>query len=164
MWFKWFISDPFPSWKFSANQLLICQMKETMYIWYINIILQILLFVYYLYNTGGNSTPNDPVLPCCGNKQSDHHAPSCHCGGEVHDRLFSMKDVSEHCESRSCWVVVNNVVYDLTDFIYDVSAQLTQLYSTCTRIYTCSIHWHIGQQYDHELNADFCYYDDVLVD
>ena len=65
---------------------------------------------------------SDSVLPCCGNKEHESHAVTCHAGKDVqvYERLFSMKEVSRHCDSQSCWVVVDNVVYDLTEFQYEV--------------------------------------------
>lgn len=65
---------------------------------------------------------SDSVTPCCGSSVGGAHAIACHCRQEAADTLYSMKEVSYHCDTQSCWVVVENAVYDLTDFIYDVSA------------------------------------------
>ena len=34
-------------------------------------------------------------------------------------RLFSLKEVAQHCTADSCWMVIKDKVYDLTDFIHD---------------------------------------------
>lgn len=71
------------------------------------------------------SGKSDRVLPCCGNKETEAHAVTCHAGKdvEIFERLFSMKEVAHHCDPQSCWVVVDNVVYDLTEFQYEVRTQ-----------------------------------------
>ncbi|XP_067937537.1 cytochrome b5-like [Watersipora subatra] len=61
---------------------------------------------------------SDVVLPR-GEDKSKVEEVSCQCRQEVQEKLFSMKEVSRHCDSMSCWVVVDNAVYDLTEFQYD---------------------------------------------
>ena len=63
----------------------------------------------------------DVVALHSGNETTDIQPVNRHCASEVHERLFSTKEVAKHCEIQSCWVIIHNVVYDLTDFIYDVS-------------------------------------------
>ena len=33
---------------------------------------------------------------------------------------FTMREVSMHSESRSCWIVLFDFVYDVTDFLHEV--------------------------------------------
>ncbi|XP_048731592.1 uncharacterized protein LOC125648577 [Ostrea edulis] len=34
-------------------------------------------------------------------------------------REFSLADVSEHCDIRSCWIIISDKVYDVTNFIHE---------------------------------------------
>lgn len=38
-------------------------------------------------------------------------------GKPLHLPQYSLKDVASHCTIDSCWMVVNDKVYDFTDFI-----------------------------------------------
>ncbi|XP_046552939.1 cytochrome b5-like isoform X3 [Haliotis rubra] len=31
--------------------------------------------------------------------------------------MYSLKDVAHHCDLESCWIVVSDLVYDVTNFI-----------------------------------------------
>ena len=35
--------------------------------------------------------------------------------------FFTMSDVSDHCELSDCWIVLWDKVYDLTEFVREVS-------------------------------------------
>jgi cytochrome b involved in lipid metabolism len=34
---------------------------------------------------------------------------------------YTLSEVSEHCHLNDCWIVVYDRVYDVTDFLYEVS-------------------------------------------
>ena len=34
--------------------------------------------------------------------------------------LYTLKDVSSHWDSRSCWIVFYDFVYDVTEFLWEV--------------------------------------------
>mgnify|MGYP001792791411 CR=1 FL=1 len=42
------------------------------------------------------------------------------CGAEASEELFSMTEVANHCDHNSCWVVIDNIVYDITKFLDEV--------------------------------------------
>jgi len=44
-------------------------------------------------------------------------SPRASCGGENVVPAYSRSEVSYHCDSDSCWIVVNNKVYDVTRFL-----------------------------------------------
>ena len=35
-------------------------------------------------------------------------------------KQFTLKDVSAHCTETDCWMVIRDLVYDLTDFLREV--------------------------------------------
>lgn len=35
-------------------------------------------------------------------------------------RLFSLQDVSQHSDGNSCWIVIDDGVYDVTNFLAEV--------------------------------------------
>jgi cytochrome b involved in lipid metabolism len=35
-------------------------------------------------------------------------------------KQFTLKDVSAHCSETDCWMVIKDLVYDLTDFLREV--------------------------------------------
>ena len=35
--------------------------------------------------------------------------------------LYSMTEVSDHCDLRACWIVLWDKVYDVTEFVKEVS-------------------------------------------
>lgn len=43
-------------------------------------------------------------------------------GGEIKScvPLFTLKEVAQHCDLESCWIVVSDLVYDVTNFIREV--------------------------------------------
>ena len=35
-------------------------------------------------------------------------------------KIFSLEEVSFHADQNSCWIVIENGVYDMTDFVGEV--------------------------------------------
>ncbi len=57
--------------------------------------------------------------------------------GESEEKTFSWEEVNEHNNSESLWLVVHDVVYDLTKFMEEVRACYPALVITIH--YLCSI-------------------------
>lgn len=36
-------------------------------------------------------------------------------------KQFTLKEVSAHCTENDCWMVIKDLVYDLTDFMREVN-------------------------------------------
>lgn len=49
----------------------------------------------------------------------EHNVTSLYCQ-EKYEKLFSMQEVAAHCEPDSLWIVVDNIVYDVTQFSFEV--------------------------------------------
>ncbi len=47
-------------------------------------------------------------------------------GGEGLLQEYTMEEVSMHSDSKSCWIVIYDYVYDVTDFLHEVSAELVE--------------------------------------
>jgi len=43
---------------------------------------------------------------------------------------FTKKDVAKHNTSESCWIIIHNKVYDVTDFLNDVRYRLYSYYES----------------------------------
>lgn len=37
------------------------------------------------------------------------------------EKLFKMEDVKKHNDAKSTWIVIHNAVYDVTEFLNEVS-------------------------------------------
>jgi L-lactate dehydrogenase (cytochrome) len=33
------------------------------------------------------------------------------------ESIVAVEEIKKHCEEKDCWIVVNDVVWDITDFI-----------------------------------------------
>ena len=42
-------------------------------------------------------------------------------------KLYTLKDVSAHCTEMDCWMVIRDLVYDLTDFLREVCSPITSI-------------------------------------
>ena len=42
-------------------------------------------------------------------------------------KLYSFKDVQCHCTYNSCWIVITNQVYDVTNFLEEVSGHVDKI-------------------------------------
>ena len=42
-------------------------------------------------------------------------------------KLLSFKEVQRHCTAPSCWIVIDNQVYDITQFLEEVSTLSDQV-------------------------------------
>jgi hypothetical protein len=48
-------------------------------------------------------------------------------------KQFTLKDVSAHCTETDCWMVIRDLVYDLTDFLHEVSIDMPAKNVRCLR-------------------------------
>ena len=62
------------------------------------------------------------VSPWSVETKSNKWAPKIEPGTpEAKDRVISLAEVSLHDTQKDCWVVIYDRVYDITDFLYEVS-------------------------------------------
>ena len=47
---------------------------------------------------------------------------------------YTLEEVGTHCTKRSCWIIVHNKVYDVTDFMDEV--RINNVTAAATIIYT----------------------------
>ncbi|XP_033754082.1 cytochrome b5-like [Pecten maximus] len=51
--------------------------------------------------------------------RQDTSAISCGSHIEASTSLYSLKEVADHCDTESCWIVIHDKVYDVTHFIHE---------------------------------------------
>lgn len=45
------------------------------------------------------------------------------------ENVYSMKEVSQHCDFESCWIIIHDIVYDVTPFLSEVRVMIIFLRS-----------------------------------
>lgn len=61
-------------------------------------------------------------------------------------KQFTLKDVSAHCSESDCWMVVKDLVYDLTEFMHEVSVNASVEHRNEILLYSASggFRHHVG--------------------
>ncbi len=58
--------------------------------------------------------------------------------------MYTVNDVGKHNTEKSCWIIINHKVYDLTDYLYNHPAGADVLISyggkDCTTIFDYTAH------------------------
>ena len=77
-----------------------------------------------------------------GDNISDNHLNECHNADDKlpvempvsNQRYYSEDEVAEHSDPSSCWIIVKDKVYDITDFLSQVSQTKEKAVNICVYI------------------------------
>jgi len=65
------------------------------------------------------------------------------------ENLFSASEVAEHNTTENCWVILNNTVYDITDYLKDHSEKFLDISGWCGQDITEDFTTKAGSGEDH---------------